>query len=183
MATILSNYSLSILTITILLSSTIYQAIGQVDNLPVKEKLSHFRVYWHDILDGTTPTSVQVVKPLPNMTNGFGQVNMIDNLLILGPELSSKVVGKAQGFYASTSQQELSLLMAMNFIFTEGEYNGSTITILGKNAILNEVREMPVVGGSGLFRFARGYVEARTQMFDAKSGDATVEYNVYVMHI
>ncbi|GAY69069.1 hypothetical protein CUMW_269170 [Citrus unshiu] len=39
---------------------------------------------------------------------------------------------------------------------------------------------MPVIGGSGLFRFARGYVQARTHNFDPKTGDATVQYNVYI---
>ncbi|KAK6145095.1 hypothetical protein DH2020_021915 [Rehmannia glutinosa] len=164
-------------------------ADGSVDDIsveltqtrkPMKEKLSHFKLYWHDILSGRAPTSVQIVKP-PTQ-NGFGMVNMIDNPLTVGPELSSKVVGKAQGFYAMASQEEIGLLMTMNFVFTYGKYNGSTITILGRNSVLNEVREMPVVGGSGLFRFARGYVEARTHMFDIKTGDATVEYNVYVMH-
>ena len=48
--------------------------------------------------------------------------------------------------------------------------------------MFNKVREMPVIGGSGLFRFANGYVEARTHWFSPNSGDATVEYNVYVMH-
>jgi hypothetical protein len=72
--------------------------------------------------------------------------------------------------------------MAMNFAFIEGKYNGSTITVLGKNAVFSTVREMPVIGGSGLFRFARGYVQARTHMVDLKTGDATVEYNVYVFH-
>lgn len=72
--------------------------------------------------------------------------------------------------------------MTMNFVFTYGKYNGSTITIMGRNQVFNHVREMPVIGGSGLFRFARGYVEARTHDFDLKNGDATVEYNVYVMH-
>jgi hypothetical protein len=41
---------------------------------------------------------------------------------------------------------------------------------------------MPVVGGSGLFRFARGYAQAKTHDLDFKTGDAIVEYNVYVFH-
>ncbi|XP_047171427.1 dirigent protein 19-like isoform X2 [Vigna umbellata] len=149
-----------------------------------KEKLSHFKFYWHDILTGRNPTSVSVVPPSLklNTTTAFGLVNMIDNPLTLGPELSSKLVGKAQGFYASASQTEIDLLMAMNFAFSDGKYNGSTITILGRNCVFNKVREMPVIGGSGLFRFARGYAEARTHWVDFKSGDAIVEYNVYVMH-
>ena len=152
-----------------------------------KEKLSHFKFYWHDILSGNNPTSLTVIPPpfsFSNLNTGttFGLVNIIDDPLTLGPESSSKLVGKAQGFYASTSQTEFNLLMAMNFAFVEGKYNGSTITVLGSNPVYNEVREMPVIGGSGLFRFARGYAEARTHWFDPKSGDAVVEYNVYVLH-
>ncbi|KAK7260029.1 hypothetical protein RIF29_25737 [Crotalaria pallida] len=149
-----------------------------------KEKLSHFKFYWHDILSGHNPTSVSIVPPplKLNTTTAFGLVQMIDNPLTLGPEFSSKVVGKAQGFYASACQSEVDLLMVQNFAFTEGKYNGSTISILGRNPVFNKVREMPVVGGSGLFRFARGYAEAKTHWFDYKSGDATVEYNVYVFH-
>ncbi|KAJ1419279.1 Dirigent protein [Sesbania bispinosa] len=149
-----------------------------------KEKLSHFRFYWHDILSGRNPTSVAVVPPplKLNSTTAFGLVNMIDNPLTLGPTLNSKLVGRAQGFYASASQSEIDLLMAMNFAFIDGKYNGSTITILGRNPVFHKVREMPVIGGSGLFRFARGYGEARTHWFDYKSGDAVIEYNVYVFH-
>lgn len=107
---------------------------------------------------------------------------MIDNPLTIKPDLSSKVVGKAQGFYGLASQEEVGLLMAMNFVFTEGKYNGSTITILGRNAVFNKVREMPVIGGSGLFRFASGYAQVKTHYFDIKNGDATIEYDVYVLH-
>ncbi|KAG8371742.1 hypothetical protein BUALT_Bualt13G0119700 [Buddleja alternifolia] len=187
MAKFLANSFLFIITVSIILSSIPHKATGEGDDFLVKlqrkqlkEKLSHFRVYWHDILSGHAPTSVQIVKSPTN--TGFGQVNMIDNPLTLGPELSSKLVGKAQGFYALASQEEIGLLMAMNFVITDGKYNGSTITILGRNAILNHVREMPVIGGSGIFRFARGYAEARTHTVNFKTGDATVEYNIYVMH-
>jgi len=149
-----------------------------------KEKLSHFRFYWHDILSGKNPTSVAIVPPSSkvNSTTAFGLVNMIDNPLTLGPELSSKLVGRAQGFYASASQEEIGFLMTMNFAFIEGKYNGSTLTIVGRNPAINLVREMPVVGGSGLFRFARGYAQANTHWIDFKSGDACVEYNVHVFH-
>jgi len=149
-----------------------------------KEKLSHFKLYWHDIVSGKNPTSVAIVPPSSkvNSTTFFGLVSMIDNPLTLGPELSSKLVGRAQGFYASASQEEIGFLMTMNFAFIEGKYNGSTITILGRNHARNKVREMPVVGGSGLFRFARGYAQASTHWIDAKAGDACVEYNVHVFH-
>ncbi|XP_050226341.1 dirigent protein 22-like [Mercurialis annua] len=147
-----------------------------------KEKLSHFRMYWHDIVSGSNPSGVQAVPPLNSSKTGFGSVQMIDNPLTSGPEMSSKLLGQAQGFYAQASQQDIGLLMVMNFAFVQGKYNGSTITVLGRNSVLSKVREMPVIGGSGLFRFARGYVQASTHKFDLTTGDATVEYNIYVLH-
>ncbi|KAG0495391.1 hypothetical protein HPP92_000082, partial [Vanilla planifolia] len=36
------------------------------------------------------------------------------------------------------------LLMIMNFFFSYGKYNGSTLAILGRNEIFSEVREMPI---------------------------------------
>ncbi|XP_068662007.1 dirigent protein 22-like [Aristolochia californica] len=151
-----------------------------------KEKLSHFHFYFHDIVSGRNPTAVMVVRPPSFNTSatgfGFGSVVMIDDPLTEGPEITSKLVGRAQGLYASASQNDLGLLMNMNFAFMTGKYNGSTLTIMGRNGVLSEVREMPVVGGSGLFRWARGYAQARTHWSDFKSGDAVVEYNVYVRH-
>ncbi|XP_058734441.1 dirigent protein 22-like [Vicia villosa] len=149
-----------------------------------EENLSHFRFYWHDIIGGKNPTAITVV-PSPkklNSTFAFGSINMMDNPLTIGPELSSKLVGKSQGFYASTSQDNYAFLMAMNFALIEGKYNGSTITILGRNSGIKTVREMPVVGGCGVFRFARGYALATTYSYDPITTDAIVEYNVYVSH-
>ncbi|KAJ8770877.1 hypothetical protein K2173_021792 [Erythroxylum novogranatense] len=120
-----------------------------------EEKLSRFKLYWHEVVTGPSPSSIQIVPPPHNTSRtGFGFVRMIDNPLTIGPALSSKMVGKAKGFYAQASQEEIGLLMAMNFAFTEGKYNGSTMTVLGRNTVFSKVREMPVIGGSGVFRFA-----------------------------
>lgn len=147
-----------------------------------KEKLSNFRFYWHDNVSGPDPTSVSVVQPPTKSTTAFGLINMIDNPLTMGPKMSSKMVGKAQGLYSSASQEEVGLLMIMNFAFFDGKYNGSTFTVLGRNTVFSKVREMAVIGGSGLFRFARGYVQAQTYWVNLTSGDAIVEYNAYVLH-
>ncbi|GLU19530.1 hypothetical protein SLE2022_357760 [Rubroshorea leprosula] len=192
MARIFPIFATQVTIICILSFFTINLAIGDYDTFVrsmdrkllgvKKEKLSHFRLYWHDIVSGRNPSSIPVVQPVTNSSTFFGLISMIDNPLTLGPKLSSKTVGKAQGFYSSASQEGVGLLMAMNFAFMEGKYNGSTITILGRNPVFAEVREMPVVGGTGLFRFARGYVQARTQWLDNKTGDAIIRYDCYVMH-
>ncbi|GKV34507.1 hypothetical protein SLEP1_g42878 [Rubroshorea leprosula] len=149
-----------------------------------REKLSHLHFYFHDILSGRNPTAVKVASaPLTNRSaTVFGQVMMMDDPLTVGPELTSKLVGRAQGIYASASQTEVGFLMVLNFAFMEGKYNGSNLSVLGRNAAFSAMREMPIVGGSGVFRFARGYAQARTHMLDFKTGDAVVEYNVYVFH-
>ncbi|CAF1712781.1 hypothetical protein Bca4012_008271 [Brassica carinata] len=147
-----------------------------------KEKLTHFKVYWHDILSGPNPSSIRIQPPVANSTTYFGGITMIDNALTSKVEMNSTLIGQAQGFYAGAAQKELGFFMAMNFAFKTGKYNGSTITILGRNRAMSEVREMPIIGGSGLFRFARGYVEARTKWLNFQNGDATVEYSCYVLH-
>ncbi|KAG6580789.1 Dirigent protein 20, partial [Cucurbita argyrosperma subsp. argyrosperma] len=149
-----------------------------------REKLSHLHFYFHDIVSGRNPTAVPVV--LPPQANAsrslFGMVVMTDDPLTERPEIGSKLLGRVQGFYASASQTELGFLMVMNFAFVEGKYNGSYLSILGRNTVMSAVREMPVVGGGGLFRFARGYAQAKTYTVDYSTGDAVVEYNVYVFH-
>jgi hypothetical protein len=149
-----------------------------------REKLSHLHFYFHDIRSGRNTTAVRVAKaPTTNTSSTtFGDVVMIDDPLTERPELSSKHVGRAQGVYASASQTEVGLLMVLNFAFMEGKYNGSTLTVLGRNIISSAVRELPIVGGSGLFRFARGYAHAKTLTFDMRTMNAIVEYNFYVLH-
>ncbi|XP_031501900.1 dirigent protein 22-like [Nymphaea colorata] len=148
-----------------------------------KEKVTRLRFYWHDVVSGKNPTSITIVQgPSLNYSTGFGSVQMIDNPLTEGPELTSKQVGRCQGIYASASQQDLGLLMSMNLVFTEGRYNGSTLSIIGRNSVFHKLREMPVVGGSGAFRMARGYALLRTHWLDMNTGDASVQYDVVVVH-
>ncbi|KAA3472055.1 dirigent protein 22-like [Gossypium australe] len=132
------------------------------------EKLSHLHFYFHDVVTGKNLTAVRVSQA-PTTTNSspFGEAVVIDDLLTVSPDIGSKLVGKAQGIYAlSTSLAEASLLMAYNFAFIEGKYNGSNLSELGRNPVFSAVREMPVIGGSGVFRFARGYAEAKTHTLD-----------------
>lgn len=148
-----------------------------------REKLSHLHFYFHDIVSGRNPAAMLVVRPPANVSRTlFGAVVMTDDPLTERPEIGSKLLGRAQGLYAGASQSEIGFLMVMNFAFVEGKYNGSYLSILGRNTVMSAVREMPVVGGGGLFRFARGYAQAKTHAVNISSGDAVVEYNVYVFH-
>ncbi|XP_030531948.1 dirigent protein 21-like [Rhodamnia argentea] len=149
-----------------------------------RPKLTQLRFYFHDTPSGKNPTSVQVAHaPFTNQSATlFGLVNVFDDPLTEGPNPSSKPVGRAQGLYASAGLESLGLLMNMNLVFTDEKYNGSTLSIMGRNAAMEAYREMPVVGGSGVFRLARGTATARTHQFNATTGDAVVEYNIIAMH-
>ncbi|KAJ9559198.1 hypothetical protein OSB04_013812 [Centaurea solstitialis] len=146
-----------------------------------KEKISHLHFYFHNIASGDHPTAVEVVKaPATNTSDSFfGFVVMIDDPLTVGPERTSKIVGRAQGLYASADLDELGFLMVLNYVFVEGKYNGSTLSILGRNQIISTMREMPIVGGTGIFRFARGYALAKTHFVNMSNRDAIVEYNMF----
>lgn len=73
--------------------------------------------------------------------------------------------------------------MVTNFFFTEGIYNGSTLSILGRNPTLLKAREVAIVGGTGIFKYARGSAVLTTYVYDITGGVAIVEYNVTVMHV
>lgn len=149
-----------------------------------EEGVTHLEFYFHDTLSGEAPSAVRVADA-GEITNKsltvFGAVLMADDPLTETPDPGSKLVGRAQGLYGSAGQHELALIMAMNFGFIEGEYNGSSISILGKNSAMSPVREMAVVGGTGVFRMARGYAIAHTHWFNLL-GDAIVGYNVTIVH-
>ncbi|KAK7829588.1 dirigent protein 21 [Quercus suber] len=108
----------------------------------------------------------------------FGLVNIFDDPLTEGPEPTSKLVCRAQGLYGSAGQQEVGLLLARNLVFIAGKFNGSTLTILGKNAVFHPIREMPIIDETGAFRLACGFVQAKTHFSNLTSGDAIVEYHV-----
>ncbi|KAG5581922.1 hypothetical protein H5410_052549 [Solanum commersonii] len=128
-------------------------------------------------VSGENPTAVQIAQS--NMTakspTSFGFVAMMDDPLTVGPEPNWTIVGRAQGIYGSADQNEGALLMTLNFVFTTDKYNGSTLSVLGRNPVFHQYREMPIFGGSGVFRLAQGIATAKTYWFNLTSGDAVVD--------
>uniref|UniRef100_A0A0R0KLM2 Dirigent protein n=1 Tax=Glycine max TaxID=3847 RepID=A0A0R0KLM2_SOYBN len=143
--------------------------VGSLDRkalgLDKKDKVSHFRFYFHERFTGSNATSVTVVPPLPQYTP---------------PPTSGWWSERSRGCTRAYHNRSSIYAIVVNFALTEGKYNGSTITVVGRNRLSLKIREMPVIGGSGVFKFATGYVETSTLYVDADR--STIEYNIYVSH-
>ncbi|CAI0453883.1 unnamed protein product [Linum tenue] len=149
---------------------------------------THLHFYDHNLLAGPNVTALHLNAKGPlhsNDTAGlFGPLTMMDSPLTLEPELSSTTVGSAQGLYGVASRTDADFVELFNFVFTtDNAHRGSTITVLGRNSIFAPgIREMPVVGGTGVFGFARGKVHLKTHSYNATTGNAIVKYDIYVFH-
>ncbi|CAO2143905.1 unnamed protein product [Urochloa humidicola] len=133
---------------------------------------------------GSPATAVRVVRGPTlapgNPINRFGDMYTIDDPLTEGPDMASRAVGRAQGFYLMASRSADQLLLSTNMVFTAGKYNGSSVAMMGRDAILDEVRELPVVGGAGAFRGATGFVQLRTHSFNASENNAVLKVDMYL---
>lgn len=136
------------------------------------------RFYMHDTVSGRSPSAVRVVRG-PNSTGfSFGDVFVVDDPLTEGSAADSREVGRAQGFYAFVSRRAdaPALLLSLNLVFA----NASTVEVVGHDPISAPERELPVVGGSGAFRLALGYVLVRTHSLDTSTGDAVLEWELHL---
>ncbi|KAK1394889.1 Dirigent protein [Heracleum sosnowskyi] len=149
-----------------------------------KERVTKLHFFLHEKSGGSNQTAYQVAQSNITLTSPtfFGQVSMIDDILREGSAPDSQVLGRAQGLTGLSSLEEASLIMTMNFVFTTGKYNGSTLSVLGRNPFSKKYREMAIIGGSGVFRLARGIITTQTSLFNPTSGDVISEYNVVVIH-
>ncbi|XP_058766998.1 dirigent protein 21-like [Vicia villosa] len=168
--------------------SSLEISLEESNIMPPIEKphnFTHLHFYFHDTLDGEKPTTLKIINPPNESSHGdFGSTFIIDNPLTEEKDISSKVIGRAQGTYALASKQgDFALKMDVNFIFTEGRYKGSTLSLVGRNVIMDEVREMPIVGGTGAFRFAKGYALAKTVLYDPASHNSIEEFDLSIYHL
>ncbi|KAL0422884.1 UNVERIFIED_CONTAM: Dirigent protein 11 [Sesamum latifolium] len=130
-----------------------------------------------DLLKGENQTVHEVARAniTSNSATLFGSVRVLDNPMTAGPDINSEPVGRFQGLVTSADLQILSFAMNINFVFTSGRFRGSSISISGMNQVLTEQRELPVIGGTGAFRFARGYVITTSYFSDPDKSHNVLE--------
>ncbi|RZS22807.1 hypothetical protein BHM03_00055635 [Ensete ventricosum] len=147
-----------ILPLLLLLSLSLYATIATAtghEHAARKEKMTHLHFYFHEMYSGPNATGLVVAR-------------------------NSKLIGRAQGLSAQASLDGTALLTAINFVFTEGEYNGSTVAILGRAVPSAPAIERTIVGGSGKFRMARGYTVSKVISWGG--GYFLMEFDAYIIH-
>ena len=172
---------------SILLVAFSLSLAGVIVDVGAATTTTHLRFYMHDTVTAgpsSPATAVRVVKgaaPLPNdPVNRFGDLYVIDDPLTEGPGAASPAVGRAQGFYLFASRTDQALLLSATMAFTAGRHNGSAIAVLARDDILDPVRELPVVGGTGGLRGATGYGLLRTHSFNASTNNAVLQIDMYL---
>ncbi|KDP30588.1 hypothetical protein JCGZ_16241 [Jatropha curcas] len=149
-----------------------------------QEKKTNLHFFFHDILSGENPSAVQIAQAKNSHSfSSFGTLYAIDDALRVGVEPTSEVIGRAKGLYVIAAQEDdLALVMYVDFGFTTGKFNGSSFIVCSQNPVTETKRELAVVGGRGNFRMARGFAELYTRYINVTTGDAIVEYNVTLFH-
>ncbi|EER91665.1 dirigent protein 1 [Sorghum bicolor] len=145
---------------------------------------THLHFYFHENFSGGpngTTVVVSKVRGGSNNSSFFGGVFVVDDMLREGPDPASQLLGRAQGLTVGTSLSDGALLTVLNFVFTEGAYSGSSLTLLGR-ALLGTVMERPIVGGTGVFRMARGYTLSKMVQSPDPNNLLVLEYDAYIWH-
>ncbi|KAH6820797.1 hypothetical protein C2S53_018915 [Perilla frutescens var. hirtella] len=138
----------------------------------------HF--YVHDVRTGPNATLYTVANAsiTANSSTGFGRVNVFDDRVTVAPDINSSEVARAQGLTTSSDLQVQAFTMNLNFFLKEGPFNGSTVSVVGRNQFADAQRELTVVGGTGPFRYARGYAITSTYSHDATINYSVLEYTI-----
>ncbi|XP_024968779.1 dirigent protein 25-like [Cynara cardunculus var. scolymus] len=103
----------------------------------------------------------------------FGTLTVIDDELTEGHELGSGLIGKAQGFYVSSSIDGKSQTMAFTVMFVHGSYIDS-LSFMGVHRSAVAESQLAVMGGTGKYVNAKGHAIVKTfQGTNQQNNDGT----------
>ncbi|KQK15142.1 dirigent protein 21 [Brachypodium distachyon] len=120
---------------------------------------THIRFYMHETVSGRDATLLRSVQSPLGGDSMFGSVNVLDNELRDGPDRScSRLLARLQGLFVGAGLvSPPGLMSSLNVVFTAGKLRGSTLALLGPVLDFEAPVERALVGGTGVFRMARGY--------------------------
>lgn len=129
-------------------------------------------------------SSYFVVPPLEGYGGNFGALVVIDQAITVSPAPSSAQIGRARGLAvfahkATVPGPELVWTAEFNDPRPSG-YGTNSLSLRGYNGLGQEEREVAIVGGTGLFRLAKGWAILRTYSRDSQTRLATTSITAFV---
>ncbi|KAA8534275.1 hypothetical protein F0562_031792 [Nyssa sinensis] len=116
----------------------------------------------------------------------FGSTTVVDNELTKGHELGSAVLGRAQGFYLSSSLDGTSHTIVLTALLHGGDHEAveDTISFFGVHRTGSPVSDIAIIGGTGKYESAKGYATIETlQHQDQHTTDGVetiTQFSVYL---
>lgn len=147
-------------------------------------KETKMTVYFQDYSGGPNATVVEITGLSDGLLSftKFGAIFCTDDPITEGLEESSARVARAQGIYVTSALDGSNTHVLISIVFVNDEYKGSTLEVQGSSAQFERVREVAVVGGTGVFRLARGYATFETLSYDHATHYAVIQCNITVLH-
>lgn len=90
----------------------------------------------------------------------FGSATVVDNEITEGHELGSSVLGKAQGFYLTSSSDGSSHTLALTAVFHSSDHHDEildTVSFFGIHRTATPISHIAIIGGTGRYENAKGY--------------------------
>ncbi|XP_073054735.1 dirigent protein 25-like isoform X2 [Primulina eburnea] len=116
----------------------------------------------------------------------FGTMTVFNDELTEGHEMGSGLVGKAQGFYLSSSQDGSSFTMAFSVMFASGSY-ADTLSFFGVNRAAVAESHLAIMGGTGKYVNAKGFAKVKTVLpantqHETDGMETVLEITVYLAY-
>jgi hypothetical protein len=159
------GYSLSVILVVFIASDSVRTTLGATN--------FQFTFFLHENLQTVNSSAYFVTQPaipVVTTTNGttgsfFGALVVFDDSMTTQPDPNSLEIGRGRGLYAFDANDNggPGLQFVWTAQFNEATYGpGTTLSFAGFDRITNQIREISIVGGTGMFRYARGYADITT---------------------
>jgi hypothetical protein len=166
----------------IILFLTIVFAFAEAKSGNLQE--TKMSLYFHDFSAGPNATLAKVAGIPGKLWDffSFGTIFVTDDPITKGIDRNSPEIARGQGIYVTSSLNGANTHVLFSIVFTNKEYNGSTLEIQGRSIQLAPVREVSIVSGTGKFRFGRGYATFETVYYDPSIFYSVERCNITVLH-